>query len=439
MIERIEVVKGPRSALWGSDAIGGVVNIVTRRGSQDGLDHGSRVWRSYDTQARQRQRRLRPRRVRQALDVGRVVDGQRRAFRPARTDTIDRGYRQPEYANVALRADVGAAEVTVRLLAHVEGNRPSTPISSWRRSTRTTSRRPRPPKSEPAGRRPRATARFCGQRTSRTKSSRTSRRTSSRLTAIRSTRSTTGSRSGRARARVSAAMYYARAAPTANRTARASKSDTDAVNRLRAGPHHERPAQLRIARARVHRSRDGGVRIHVQRRVRLCVQRASVRACMHWQAAGFVPPTRRTATATAAIRTSKPEQLAQLRNRRASHALTDRQSARRSRLSTTDIEDLIDFTVLSYDPFEGINQNVAEARIEGIEASWVYTRRRCGRPAWKRSTRIHGTAPTIRGCCRRAAGEPHRRPDARIRSGGAARPRRARRRRSQGLRLSNRT
>jgi vitamin B12 transporter len=39
----------------------------------------------------------------------------------------------------------------------------------------------------------------------------------------------------------------------------------------------------------------------------------------------------------------------------------------------TDIEDLIDFTVLSYDPFEGINQNVAEARIEGIEASWVYT------------------------------------------------------------------
>jgi vitamin B12 transporter len=37
LIERIEVVKGPRSALWGSDAIGGVVNIVTRRGSQRGL------------------------------------------------------------------------------------------------------------------------------------------------------------------------------------------------------------------------------------------------------------------------------------------------------------------------------------------------------------------------------------------------------------------
>lgn len=31
LIERIEVVKGPRSSQWGSDAIGGVVHIITRR------------------------------------------------------------------------------------------------------------------------------------------------------------------------------------------------------------------------------------------------------------------------------------------------------------------------------------------------------------------------------------------------------------------------
>ena len=36
LIERIEIVKGPRSSLYGSDAIGGVVNIITR--NTDGLE-----------------------------------------------------------------------------------------------------------------------------------------------------------------------------------------------------------------------------------------------------------------------------------------------------------------------------------------------------------------------------------------------------------------
>jgi len=32
-VERVEVLRGPQSALWGSDAIGGVINVVTKRGS----------------------------------------------------------------------------------------------------------------------------------------------------------------------------------------------------------------------------------------------------------------------------------------------------------------------------------------------------------------------------------------------------------------------
>ena len=36
-IERIEVVRGPMAALYGSNAIGGVINLITRRGAQPGV------------------------------------------------------------------------------------------------------------------------------------------------------------------------------------------------------------------------------------------------------------------------------------------------------------------------------------------------------------------------------------------------------------------
>ena len=42
LVERIEIVKGPRSSLYGSEAIGGVINIITRRGGA-GQELGARV------------------------------------------------------------------------------------------------------------------------------------------------------------------------------------------------------------------------------------------------------------------------------------------------------------------------------------------------------------------------------------------------------------
>ncbi len=49
IIERIEIVKGPRSTLYGSEAIGGVVNIITRRAQSGGQGHVALGAGRYDT------------------------------------------------------------------------------------------------------------------------------------------------------------------------------------------------------------------------------------------------------------------------------------------------------------------------------------------------------------------------------------------------------
>jgi outer membrane receptor protein involved in Fe transport len=43
-IDRVEIVRGPSSVLYGTDAIGGVINIITRRADRDGV-HGTVAYR----------------------------------------------------------------------------------------------------------------------------------------------------------------------------------------------------------------------------------------------------------------------------------------------------------------------------------------------------------------------------------------------------------
>lgn len=48
-IERIEVLRGEQSALWGADAIGGVINIITKSGTRKPVFNASADYGSFDT------------------------------------------------------------------------------------------------------------------------------------------------------------------------------------------------------------------------------------------------------------------------------------------------------------------------------------------------------------------------------------------------------
>ena len=48
-IERIEVLRGPASSLYGADAIGGVIQVFTRRGTEESSANLSAGYGTYST------------------------------------------------------------------------------------------------------------------------------------------------------------------------------------------------------------------------------------------------------------------------------------------------------------------------------------------------------------------------------------------------------
>ena len=359
MIERIEVVKGPRSALWGSDAIGGVVNVVTRRGSEDGwiMEAG---YGDYDTRRASLNGGVDLGKS-AALDVG-VSWTDSDGFPTRTTDTIARGYENLS-ANVALRADVGAAEVTVRHWRTAGTSEYSdyflTPVDQDF-VTATTAAEVRLPVGE-AGE-ARVAVNHLEDEIQQNQSP----------DFLETDRDTFDAQYDWTLSDVhglGVGAMYSRERASSESFGEGFESDTDAVNvyvqdRITSGPH----SGLLALGYTDHETAGSELTWNAEYGYAFNDQRTRVYALA---GSGFRAPDATDRYGYGGNPDLKPERS---RNYEVGvkHALSPRQSLTLSAFHT-DIDDLIDFTVLSYDPFEGINQNVAEARIKGIEAAWAFT------------------------------------------------------------------
>ena len=109
VIERVEIVKGARSALFGTDAIGGVINIITRKAEQTAIEGGAGGG-SFDTRSAFVSGGLR----RDKTRIGMTVDWQDTDGFPPRVESdIDRGYDNLTL-NLYAAHDIGRGELSLR-------------------------------------------------------------------------------------------------------------------------------------------------------------------------------------------------------------------------------------------------------------------------------------------------------------------------------------
>jgi vitamin B12 transporter len=358
MVERIEVVKGPRSAVWGSDAIGGVVNIVTRRGSQTGwsMEAG---YGDYETR---RASLVGGFGLGEKADLDLGVSWIDSAGFPTRTgDTVDRGFENLN-ASLALRAEVGVADVALRHWRTSGNSEYSdfflTPVDQDFVTSTTAAevRLPVGTKGEA-----RVSVTHMEDEIEQNQSP----------DFLQTDRNTFDAQYDWQASDVHAlsvgAMYYREKADSES-FGEGFSADTDSFNfyaqdRMTLGAH----SALLAVGYTDHETAGDAVTWNAEYGYAFNERRTRVYALA---GSGFRAPDATDRFGYGGNPQLEPER-SQNYEVGVRHALTERQNIELSAFHN-DIEDLIDFTIVSFDPFVGINQNVAEARIEGIEAAWAY-------------------------------------------------------------------